>query len=120
MFADLGGKQPVIPWALVEPHFVGESSDYFLMTAMTTERIKTAPAINTSDIDLSRSAEWTNLVNHFYAEDLKHRNVSRPDLDADQRRDPNDARSGQPRTVPQQPGSGQQPSSSPQPRTPIR
>lgn len=121
VFADLGGKQPVLPWALVEPHFVGDADSHFLMTGLTSERLKTAPAIDTSDVELGRSAAWISLVNRFYAEDLKHRNVSRPDLDANQQpRDPSEARPGvQPRPgTPRQPAPGQKPDADATPRTP--
>lgn len=85
VFADLGAKQPVIPWVLVDAHFVGEKDTHFLMVPLTAERIKTAPAVEKSEMQLSRSAPWIAQVNRFFAEDLRQRNVSRPDLDPDAR-----------------------------------
>src|SRR5262245_50289419 len=35
VLADLGGKQPVIPWVLVEPHFVGDA--HFLVVPLTVQ-----------------------------------------------------------------------------------
>lgn len=85
VFADLGSKQPVIPWVLIDPHFVGEKDAHFLMAPLTAERIKTAPAVDKGELQLTRTAPWIVQVNRFYAEDLRERNVSRPDLDPNAR-----------------------------------
>jgi sporulation protein YlmC with PRC-barrel domain len=85
VFADLGDKQPVIPWVLVDAHFVGEKDAHFLMVPLTAERIKTAPAVDKGELQLTPTAPWIVQVNRFYAQDLRERNVSRPDLDPNSR-----------------------------------
>jgi sporulation protein YlmC with PRC-barrel domain len=92
LFADLAGKQPVIPWALADMH-VGTETDAdtrFLMISITQERIKSAPAINIAEADLMKSAQWRSQVDEFFEADLKERRTARPselDEDADQPRE---------------------------------
>lgn len=81
LFADLGGKQPVIPWMLVETQLTAEADNRFLMVPLTEERIKTAPSYDVADIQLMQSAPWIEQVNQFYDADLQRRRVARPDLE---------------------------------------
>jgi sporulation protein YlmC with PRC-barrel domain len=93
LFADLGGKQPIIPWALADLHVAADTDTRFLMIPIAQERIKTAPAINIAEVDLMKSSEWRTQVDTFYEADLKARRTARPselDRDADDADRPRD------------------------------
>lgn len=117
ILADLGGKQPVIPWVLVEPHIVGATDGQFLMVPLTAARIRTAPTVVTSKVQTARSATWVDQVNRFYADDLKQRKVSRPDIDSKTQQDQDSATPGRrtpdagakPGTNPEKPTRPQEP-----------
>ena len=81
------------------------------MVPLTAQRIRTAPTVVISEIQLGRSAPWIVQVNRFYAQDLKERNVSRPDLD------PNDRGRGD-RDDPNRPGTKPAPGEKPRPGAP--
>ncbi len=83
LFADLDGKQPILPWTIVDVHAAADADEHYILVPLTEERIKTAPALNIAEVDLMRSATWVNQVNTFYEADLNERRTARPDLDRD-------------------------------------
>lgn len=90
VFADLGGKQPILPWSIVtlQP---GDANTFFIHVPLTQQRIRTAPTVMLTDIDLVNNQTWVTQVNEFYATELNDRRVSRPDLDRNRDRSNRDA-----------------------------
>ena len=83
LFANLDGRHPILPWAIVDVHRQADDDGHFIMTPLTEERIKTAPNLKVADIQLMRSADWIRQVDTFYEADLNQRRTARPDLDRD-------------------------------------
>jgi sporulation protein YlmC with PRC-barrel domain len=81
VFADLDGRQPIIPWTIVEHRAGADAGKFFLSIPMTPERIKTAPTVMLSEVTLTGAPEWKTQVSDFYKDDLRERRVSRPELD---------------------------------------
>lgn len=107
LFADLGGRQPIVPWLLVDTHATTAERAY-LTVPLTQERMKSAPQIDISKAELTRSAAWINQVDEFYGAELKERRVSRPDL----------SEPGRPGATPRQPAEREQAPQADQPQRP--
>lgn len=98
VFADLNGKQPIIPWALANMHVGADNDQHFLMLPITQERIKTAPAINIAEVELMKSSQWRTQVDTFYEKDLSARRTARPaELDRNNNDNANPPRERNPR-----------------------
>lgn len=130
VFADLDGKQPILPWAVVDVHAAADADEHYILVPLTEERIKTAPALNIAEVDLMRTATWINQVDTFYEADINQRRTARPDLDRDadnadrprDRRNPrpdatdrNPNRTGTPQRDPARPNATDRDSTTPRP-----
>jgi sporulation protein YlmC with PRC-barrel domain len=130
LFADLDGKQPILPWGVVDVHAAADADEHYILVPLTEERIKTAPALNIAEVDLMRSATWIDQVDTFYEADINQRRTARPDLDRDadnadrprNRRNPrpdatdrNPNRTGTPERDPARPDTTDRDSTTPQP-----
>lgn len=119
VLADLDGKQPVIPWTIVERRVGSDADTYFLSVPLTEARIKTAPMVNLRDVALTGTPEWRTQVTDFYDAEIRERRVARPDLDREGVR--NDAnRDDADRNQTNRPRQGQRPRTETSPDTSDR
>jgi sporulation protein YlmC with PRC-barrel domain len=103
---DLGGELPIVPWTIVNTHYVDNT--YIINVPVTIDRIRTAPMITIANLDLRGTPAWRGQVNEFYAAELKDRRVARPELDRD-RNDADRPNRDADRNQPDRPRQGQRP-----------
>ena len=104
---DLGGQYPIVPWTIVQTHYVNNA--FIINVPVTVQRIRTAPMIAIADLDLRGAPAWRTEVNQFYATEMKERRVARPELDRN--RNDSDSRPNRDaeRNQPDRPREGQRP-----------
>jgi hypothetical protein len=71
----------VIPLQLFEFRVAAVRQPGILIVSMPIARIREAPIISATDIDLALSAAWVNEVNVFFETELEQRRVARPELE---------------------------------------
>ena len=91
-----------------------------LIVNVPVARIRQAPIISATDIDLAVNAAWVTEVNTFFREDVEQRRVARPELDGRDRPDRPDAPDTdepRPGERPRTPRTDDEPEPRPRPRT---
>jgi hypothetical protein len=109
----------VVPWELFDfqTAVVARDSAALVLT-VPAARLRTAPFISRTRVDLAFSAPWVNEVTTFYDAEIRERRSARPDLDS---REPADRPGDRPRTGDRpgdRPPAGERPGQ--RPRTPPR
>jgi len=78
---------PVIPWMLFQSPGVAATGTVNgagtnLFVPLTSARLASAPVMTGTSTDFTRSANWVNQADQFFAQDLQQQRVARPDLNA--------------------------------------